>query len=202
MASVNRTIDLLRHGEPVGGSRYRGHGVDDPLSEKGWRQMWEGVGENFSWELIISSPLQRCADFSRNLAERHDIPLLIDERFREIGFGEWEGKTRAELQANNGHEFHSFYADPVNNTPTGAEPVSEFYQRVNAAFQDIRLQNPVGDLLIVAHAGVIRAIVAGAIQAGLASMYKLTIQNGCIARLFDTGDRLMLEGLNLRLSRY
>jgi len=29
------TIDLLRHGEPVGGKRYRGQ-IDDPLSEKGW----------------------------------------------------------------------------------------------------------------------------------------------------------------------
>ena len=32
-------IDLIRHGEPVGGRRYRGH-IDDPLSERGWQQMW------------------------------------------------------------------------------------------------------------------------------------------------------------------
>ena len=33
-------IDLIRHGEPVGGRRYRGQ-IDDPLSEKGWKQMRE-----------------------------------------------------------------------------------------------------------------------------------------------------------------
>lgn len=33
-------IDLIRHGEPAGGRRYRGHGLDDPLTEKGWSQMW------------------------------------------------------------------------------------------------------------------------------------------------------------------
>ena len=33
------TIDLIRHGEPVGGRRYRGGRMDDPLSEKGWAQM-------------------------------------------------------------------------------------------------------------------------------------------------------------------
>ena len=37
-------IDLLRHGEPLGGSRYRGNRIDDPLTEKGWRQMWRGIG--------------------------------------------------------------------------------------------------------------------------------------------------------------
>ena len=35
-------IDMIRHGEPVGGRRYRGQ-IDDPLSEKGWRQMWAAV---------------------------------------------------------------------------------------------------------------------------------------------------------------
>ncbi|MHB1590203.1 MAG: histidine phosphatase family protein [Sulfuricella sp.] len=38
------TIDLIRHGEPVGGRRYRGR-TDDPLSEKGWNQMWTAVGD-------------------------------------------------------------------------------------------------------------------------------------------------------------
>lgn len=201
MATVNRIIDLLRHGEPEGGRRYRGHGVDDPLSEKGWRQMWEGVGEYSSWDLIISSPMQRCAEFSRSLAERHNIPLLIDERFREIGFGEWEGKTREELQQEKGGEFRDFYTDPVCNTPTGAEPVNEFYERVSTAFQAVRQEYPAANLLIVAHAGVNRALVADSIQAGTASMYNLTIRNGCIARLFDNGERLNLEDLNLKLGR-
>ena len=43
-AKLNRetTIDLLRHGEPLGGGRYRGQ-MDDALSEKGWQQMWQAV---------------------------------------------------------------------------------------------------------------------------------------------------------------
>ncbi len=40
----NTKIDIIRHGEPIGGPRFRGHGVDDPLSEKGWEQMWNAVG--------------------------------------------------------------------------------------------------------------------------------------------------------------
>jgi alpha-ribazole phosphatase/probable phosphoglycerate mutase len=36
------TLDLLRHGESVGGRKYRGQ-TDDPLSEKGWAQMRDVV---------------------------------------------------------------------------------------------------------------------------------------------------------------
>jgi len=36
----------MRHGEPVGGRAYRGHSIDDPLSEKGWQQMWDAVGDD------------------------------------------------------------------------------------------------------------------------------------------------------------
>ena len=41
---MQTTIDLIRHGEPVGGRKYRGQ-TDDPLSEKGWAQMWAAVGD-------------------------------------------------------------------------------------------------------------------------------------------------------------
>ncbi len=37
------TIDLMRHGEPIGGKKYRGQS-NDPLSGKGWEQMWAAVG--------------------------------------------------------------------------------------------------------------------------------------------------------------
>ncbi|MGB5669435.1 MAG: histidine phosphatase family protein, partial [Sedimenticolaceae bacterium] len=90
------TIDLLRHGEPAGGVRYRGDGVDDPLTERGWAQMWAAVGEPSDWTHVVSSPLRRCRSFAEAVAERFDLPLLVDERFRETGFGTWEGRRHEE----------------------------------------------------------------------------------------------------------
>src|SRR3989344_8486175 len=91
-------LDLMRHGEPVGGRKYRGQ-LDDPLNEKGWAQMRRAVGDHCPWQAIISSPLSRCADFSRELAGRHGLPLEIDARLAELGFGDWEGRTAEELNA-------------------------------------------------------------------------------------------------------
>jgi len=62
-------IDLLRHGEPVGGRRYRGQ-TDDPLSEKGWQQMRAAVLDVQGWDVIYSSPLRRCAEFAQELSRR------------------------------------------------------------------------------------------------------------------------------------
>lgn len=89
-------IDLIRHGEPVGGRRYRG-GTDDPLSEKGWNQMWTAVENYHGWQQIISSPLSRCAAFANALSAKLVIPVSIDDRLAELGYGEWEGKTSGRL---------------------------------------------------------------------------------------------------------
>jgi alpha-ribazole phosphatase len=89
-------IDLIRHGEPVGGTRLRGS-QDDPLSDLGWEQMRASVGDYSPWQSVISSPLKRCHGFAEELSQRHGLALSLDERFREIGFGAWEGKTTAEL---------------------------------------------------------------------------------------------------------
>ncbi len=62
-------IDLIRHGEPQGGMRYRGQ-LDDPLSELGWQQMRNATANVQPWEHIVSSTLSRCADFAKELADK------------------------------------------------------------------------------------------------------------------------------------
>jgi len=67
---VTTTLDLMRHGEPVGGRRYRGQ-IDDPLSEKGWAQMQAAVGEKVPWTRVVSSPLLRVAAGLEDLLAQH-----------------------------------------------------------------------------------------------------------------------------------
>ncbi len=198
--STTTIIDFIRHGEPEGGSRYRGHAIDDPLSDKGWEQMWHGVGDTAPWDMILSSPLIRCAQFAEALGERHNIPVIINEQLKEIGFGVWEGKTKDELKSERGEEFAAFYADPVNNTPQGAEPVSSFFQRISAVFDSIRDHHEGRHLLVVAHAGVIRAALVHAIGAGAASIYRFEVSNGKISRVEIRDERMQLVLMNGTLS--
>ncbi|MGD8583655.1 MAG: histidine phosphatase family protein, partial [Gammaproteobacteria bacterium] len=123
-------IDVLRHGEPLGGRRYRGHGVDDPLTEKGWQQMWDAVGGRTDWQHVLTSPLSRCHDFARQLSKKLRIGYSIDDRFKEIGFGAWEGLTPDEILASDAEALQHFYRDPIKNRPAGAEPLEAFSKRV------------------------------------------------------------------------
>jgi len=190
-------IDLIRHGEPEGGSRYRGNRIDDPLSKKGWSQMWAAVEKPAAWQQIISSPLQRCLAFAEAFAEKHELPLQVDKRLREIGFGDWEGQTREQIQQRNRAEYDNFYRDPVNYRPAGAEPLNAFMERTCSAFDDAVKEYKGSHLLIVAHAGVIRSLVTYATGADEANMYRINIGNAGKTRItYDqNGTRLQFHNL-------
>ena len=181
-------IDIIRHGEPIGGSRYRGHGVDDLLSEKGWQQMWSAVGEFEQWSRIITSPLRRCCDFAEALARKRDIPLEVDRRIKEVGFGSWEGRSRRSVITEDHQAYRRFYVDPVNARPAGAEPLEGFFQRVTQALHDAINKYPHEHLLMVAHAGVIRSAVSMAMRGSLHCLYAVHVDYANITRIAHSSD--------------
>lgn len=193
-------IDLIRHGEPAGGRRYRGHSIDDPLTEKGWSQMWNAVGEYHAWNHIITSPLQRCQAFAHALGERHGIDVTVDPRFKEVGFGCWEGQSHDTIKIGRANEYQAFLQDPVNCRPQDAEPLDDFIQRVSSAYQEAIERYRGSHFLIVAHAGVMRALIAETIQAPLVGLYRIKISNGGITRIRHTATGGVLESLNGKLS--
>ena len=189
-------IDLIRHGEPVGGRKYRGYTVDDPLSEKGWTQMWKAVGDYNKWQVIISSPMLRCKAFAEELAEKNQIPVSVKPDFEEVGFGGWEGKTPDEIKLENLAEYESFYADPVNARPKNAEDLDVFMDRVVESFNQVLTEESGKHCLIVAHAGVIRAVVAHILYATPLGMYRINIKNAGLVRIKYTGSSPKLDFIN------
>jgi alpha-ribazole phosphatase len=181
-------VDLIRHGEPVGGSgRYRGQ-IDDPLSDKGWRQMREAVADHCPWQVVVSSPLSRCAAFAEEVAQRHTLPLSLDERLMEIGFGEWEGRTKEEISAADPMALQNFYNDPITFRPPGAETLADFEQRIAAAWQGVLQLHGNRHVLLVAHAGVIRMVVRHILGSPLESMFRIHVPNAGITRIRVDGE--------------
>lgn len=182
------TIDLLRHGEPVGGRMYRG-AIDHPLSERGWQQMRDATAEPAPWSHIVSSPLARCAAFAEELAARLALPLDVDTRLSEVGFGTWEGQTGDQLRAADPGVLRRFYHDPLGERPDGAEPLADFQARVSACLDELLTVHAGRHILVVAHAGVIRAAVTHTFDAPLAAMYRMGVDNACFTRLCRTDER-------------
>lgn len=199
LADKDTVVDLIRHGEPVGGRRYRGHGVDDPLSENGWQQMWNSVGNTAPWSQIVSSPMLRCSAFAEAFAENHGLSMRTDEGLREVGFGSWEGCTPGEIQRDRPREYAAFYRNPVENRPPGAEPLQEFFKRVVESYARA-VDGAAGEhILVVTHAGVIRAVVASVLTARLQGMYRIKVNNAGISRIRHDDYGAQLEFLNSAL---
>ena len=183
------TIDILRHGRPQGGNRYRGHGINDPLSETGNRQMWAAVGKRWPWQRIVTSPMARCLGFAEALAGEAGLPLTVDPRLREVGFGAWEGHTGDEIRARDPDAIRRFYADPVAARPAGAEPLDGFRQRVSDAIQHIVDSHAGEQVLVVAHAGVMRATISWLFDAPLRAMYRVNIPNAAFLHVRTDDER-------------
>ena len=181
-------IDLLRHGEPVGGRRYRGW-IDDPLSERGWAQMWHAVSGETPWDSVVSSPLARCRAFAEALAERLGLELTVEPRFAEIRFGRWEGRSGDELRGNDPDALRRFYHDPLGERPEGAEPAADFVGRVSIALDELLAARAGRHVLVVTHAGIIRAAITHALAAPPERIFRLHVDNATFTRLQATVER-------------
>ncbi|WP_045223823.1 histidine phosphatase family protein [Methyloterricola oryzae] len=150
-------IQLLRHGDVTGGPKLRGS-QDDPLTDLGWRQMRAAVA-GIQCDRVVASPLRRCAEFARELAEGSGVPLRQDARLQELHFGEWEGRRYAELTAEDPIAVSRFFADPFQYPPPGGESLQVFCDRVLAAFADLCGGEFGQRPLVVTHGGVIRVLL-------------------------------------------
>jgi len=194
-------LDYMRHGEPVGGSLFRGNGVDDPLSDRGWQQMRESAAAITGWQRIVSSPMRRCIEFARWLAAERDLPLEVQEDLKEVGFGTWEGVMREQLRRERPAEYEAFYRDPVHNRPAGAEPLEAFGARVGAVFDQLVARYPGQHLLVVCHAGVIRGTFGHVTRAPAVNWYRTEVDNAAVTRFADDrrGTRLLVHNWRPRL---
>ena len=166
-------MQLLRHGEPEGGGRHCG-GTDVALSPKGWEQMRAAVVGR-SWDLIVSSPLRRCAAFAEALARELTARWRIEVDFREMSFGAWEGRSAGELMQTDPERLRLFWSDPSIHTPPGGEPLAQLRSRVIAAWQRLVTDQATGRLLIVTHSGPIRLLLAAHHRTPLSSLLSIEV---------------------------
>ena len=180
MSNGIATVDLLRHGD-TGHDSFRGQ-LDDPLTELGWQQSHAAVGAG-GWEVVLSSPLRRCADFARLHARTHDLPLVLDARLAEYSFGEWQGVPMAQLAESQGEALGRFWADPGRYPPPGAESMGAFGARLSAALDDIIAARAGKRVLVLTHGGAIRLLRCLAERRPLTAMSDFVVGHASLHRL-------------------
>lgn len=175
-------IDLIRHGEPVGGQKLRGS-LDDPLSELGWQQMQQSVRHLQPWENIISSSLSRCHAFALELSLKLELPLLIQPQFQEINFGIWEGVSIKDLMQRQPDALRNYWQNPDDYAPEGSESMDDFLLRIHSAWDQLIDQSRGAHNLLVCHGGVIRAILMRVLSMPKSSMWNIDVPYASVSRL-------------------
>lgn len=156
-------IDLLRHGEVEGGDCFRGFS-DEPLTKMGWSQMQYATKRIGPWQHIISSPLQRCSDFARYCSNHWSIPMTLEHRFKEMNFGDWEGRNAKDIMQSDAQTLTDFWQDPDQHKPPNGESLAGVQSRVIDAWNEITNRHYGKRILVIGHGGPIRIIIGSILK--------------------------------------
>ncbi|MEC4749291.1 alpha-ribazole phosphatase [Methylomicrobium sp. Wu6] len=137
---------------------------------------------------VFSSPLTRCLQ----LAETLSTNVTADERLLELNFGDWEGLRFNEIEADLLKEWTANF---VEIAPPEGESFTDLYERLGDFWRDI-LQQSHEQVLIVTHAGAIRALLARVLTLPLANAFQLRIDPGSVHKLRYQNDYTYIDYLN------
>jgi broad specificity phosphatase PhoE len=150
---------LARHGQTEWhhDNRYVSR-TDIGLNKTGRRQaeMLASRAEEEEPDLVLCSPLVRALETARPLAEACGMEPRTDERLRELDFGEWEGRTLAEIREENPESVSLFEQDPARHGFPGGESLHEGAERVLGTFVDLHRSHAGRTVLVVAHNTLLR----------------------------------------------
>lgn len=135
---------------------------------------------------IYSSPLKRCAVLSQGLSNECNLSVNYNDEFKEINFGAWEGLKwddipRSKIDEWNNNRLHFQF-------PDGESPLL-FHDRVITAWSklvaSLQLTEQNQNIILVAHAGVIRSILCHHLHIPFQHSTQLTISYASISKLIS-----------------
>ena len=135
------------------------------------------------WQRIISSPLSRCAWFGQQLAEQHQLPLKTDDGFKEIDFGDWDGKPIEQIRQQQTTLFTKMIREPGRYRPPNGESFLQFQARVEQSWQQLINDYRGQRILLICHGGVIRALIAAVMQTPLNTLSRIETPYACLSQI-------------------
>ncbi|MBQ4821750.1 alpha-ribazole phosphatase [Aquimarina sp. MMG016] len=124
---------------------------------------------------IYSSPLQRC----KRLAETFNHQIIFDDRLKELNFGDWELKPWDDI---NQKEIDPWMKDFVNVQVPNGESYVMLQQRVMEFYKSL-YHSSTEKIVIVTHAGPMRALIASLQEIELKDSFSIKIGYGEVIKI-------------------
>ena len=179
---------LLRHGETkhTRAKRFRGSGGLDPsLSDDGRAQAVAAAArlrQLGGVDAVVASPLARTRETADVVAAALGLDVRIDEGVAECAFGDWEGLTFAEVQAQDPVALEQWLASTAV-APPGGESFDELTGRVGRARDRLIARYPGQTVVVVTHVSPIKTLVRLALDAPARAIYRMELTPASLTEL-------------------
>jgi broad specificity phosphatase PhoE len=192
---LSHRLLLVRHGvtEWNHDGRFQGH-RDAPLAEDGRREA-RLLGERLAASAggpmrIVTSPLSRARDTALAIANAvgargQGLPRE-DERLMEIGQGEWEGRTHAELARHDAERYARWRTMAGREQPPGGESLDRAAYRIGSLLDEVK--RAPDELCLVSHGGILRLAAAHLLGLGRERAWRMDVDNASLAVLSREDD--------------
>lgn len=183
MSPITRLL-LVRHAHPDEKAQGRCYGaLNISLSSSGRRHarlLARRLGR-IPLSAVYSSPLKRAVDTAAPIAAAHELTTTVDDGLREIDFGDFEGRSYAEIEQGHPELYRQWMETPTLVSFPGGESYATVSVRAIAAMEAIRDRHRGAIVVVVSHGGVLRAMLADCLSMPNDAVFRLEQGYGSIS---------------------
>ena len=192
---------LVRHGVTDWNreGRFQGH-LDPPLGEAG-RHEAQLAAQRVAADptlrpaRVVSSSLARALETARSIARATGVEVEPEPRLMEIGQGEWEGRTHAELEVDDAERYLEWRGAAGIRQPPGGEPIEAATRRVSSLLSELE-RGTAWPVCLVSHGGTLRILAHVLLELGGGRSRALDVDNAAISVAARIGGSWRLERWN------
>lgn len=190
---------LVRHGQTAWNAEQRLQGHQDiALDAHGlWQadRLAEALIEE-GIQHLYSSDSQRAQATLAPLAQRLGLPIGLDQALRERSFGQLEGLTHAQIEAQHPQAARQRRQRELHAEPGGGESLLAFHGRCVGALNSLLARHPGQVVAVASHGGVLDCVYRAAVGLSLQAPRSWSLDNATVNRLLWTQSGFVLVGWN------
>ena len=186
---------LLRHGQTEFNRKRLLQGVSDyPLDEFGRAQSriaGEFIRRRYQIDKVVSSPRRRALE-TLDAAGYGGPDVVVEERFREIDYGRFEGEP---VEAVSPYLMEAWDSDP-DFTPPGGESLASLYKRVDSACRELLERSTGQSVLVSTHATSIKAAVVSAMGGQISMIMRMFLRPASLSVVASVPSGMVVLSVN------
>jgi broad specificity phosphatase PhoE len=153
---------MVRHGEiPSNVNKVYAGKSPEYLTARGVQQAIQvsEILRNQEIHALYSSPIQRALQTAQIIADATGIELRVDDSFRELEMGPWEGMSESNVARHYPDEWRIWNSRPAELRLPGRETLNELLDRALTGVRNLYRSVSGNNTVIVTHVAIIRVLL-------------------------------------------